>query len=591
MALRSSTRSPLGRLWGYAKEQRGLAAWSATCSVLNKLFDIAPEILIGMAVDVVVNRQASLLARWGISSLEQQLLWLGAATFVIWFLESLFEYLFSVGWRNLAQRIQHQLRLDAYQHLQKLPRPEVEARPAGSVLSLLNDDINQLERFLDGGANSLIQVVTSVLLVGLTFFYLSPTVAVLAFLPIPVILLGGFAFQRRLQPRYAEVRARSAEVNSRLLLNLQGLLQIQAYGGEEFEAERVEQASLAYQAANRSAIALSSAFTPVLRMAILAGFLCTLIVGGKQCLAGQLSAGSYSVLVFLTQRLLWPLTGLASTLDLYERAMASANRVLDLLEIPAVDLEQGQEVAQVKGDLRFQQVSFAYPNGAKVLDQLDLTIAAGQTTAVVGPTGSGKSTLVKLLLRFLEPSQGLISLDGIPLSELSRCSLRQCFALVAQDVHLSDDSVLSNVAYAQTAPDEGRVESTLELAEAKEFVQSLPGGVRASLGERAQQLSGGQRQRLAIARALYRGAPILLLDEATSALDNVTEAALVRSLERISQGRTTLVIAHRLSTVVHADIIHVLDKGKIVESGTHQELLNSDGLYAQLWRIQTASTT
>jgi len=297
------------------------------------------------------------------------------------------------------------------------------------------------------------------------------------------------------------------------------------------------------------------------------------------------------VLVFLTQRLLWPLTGLASTLDLYERAMASANRVLDLLEIPAVDLEQGQEVAQVKGDLRFQQVSFAYPNGAKVLDQLDLTIAAGQTTAVVGPTGSGKSTLVKLLLRFLEPSQGLISLDGIPLSELSRCSLRQCFALVAQDVHLSDDSVLSNVAYAQTAPDEGRVESTLELAEAKEFVQSLPGGVRASLGERAQQLSGGQRQRLAIARALYRGAPILLLDEATSALDNVTEAALVRSLERISQGRTTLVIAHRLSTVVHADIIHVLDKGKIVESGTHQELLNSDGLYAQLWRIQTASTT
>lgn len=581
--------SPLHRLIAYTRDYRPWVAAAATCSMLNKLFDIAPEILIGMAVDVVVNRQGSLLARWGIADLHQQLIWLGVATFLIWFLESSFEYLYQLLWRNLAQKIQHKLRLDAYRHLQRLPSHEVEQRSTGALLSLLNDDVNQLERFLDGGANSLIQVVTSVLLVGATFFYLSPTVAVLAFLPIPLILGGAFFFQRSLQPRYAQVREQAARVNARLNLNLHGLMNIQCYGSEEFEAQRVERESLEYQQTNKRAIALSSAFTPVLRMAILAGFLCTLIVGGKQCLDGQLSAGSYSVLVFLTQRLLWPLTGLAATSDLYERAMASASRILDLLALPAVDLDEGEVVGPVQGEVRVQGVHFQYPERGPVLQGVDLLLPAGETTAVVGSTGSGKSTLVKLLLRFLEPQQGQLLLDGRDLSTLSRRSLRQCFALVSQDVFLSDDTVRHNIAYGSPENDEVRLNEAARVAEAGDFIASLPQGLDSKLGERAQQLSGGQRQRLAIARAVYRNAPILILDEATSAVDNETEAALSRSLTALCVGRTTLVIAHRLSTVRNAHCIHVLDQGRIVESGRHEELLEKGGVYARLWDIQTGT--
>lgn len=583
--------SAIGRLLAYTRDERGRVASATLCSVLNKLFDIAPEILIGMAVDVVVNRQDSLLARWGISSLQQQLAWLGVATFLIWFLESFFEYLYQIQWRNLAQRVQHKLRLDAYRHLQRLPGTEVEKRATGSLLALLNDDVNQLERFLDGGANSLIQVGTSVILVGATFFYLSPLVAALAFLPIPAILFGAFFFQRRLQPRYAEVREQAARVNARLNTNLHGLINIQSYGSEDFEAARVEKESLHYQETNRRAIALSSAFTPVLRMAILAGFLCTLIVGGQQCLNGQLSAGSYSVLVFLTQRLLWPLTGLAATSDLYERAMASATRILDLLALPAVDLEAGESIdaSQVKGEIVFRNLSFAYPERGAVLTDLNLKLPAGQTTAVVGSTGSGKSTVVKLLLRFLETDQGTVTLDGKNVRELSRKSLRRCFSLVSQDVFLSDDTVRHNISYGSPEGSDGQLLEAARVAEVENFVLSLPQGLDSRLGERAQQLSGGQRQRLAIARAVYRNAPILILDEATSAVDNETEAALARSLREMCAGRTTLVIAHRLSTVRHADCIHVLEGGSIVESGTHEELLEKVGLYARLWAIQTGA--
>jgi ATP-binding cassette subfamily B protein len=292
----------------------------------------------------------------------------------------------------------------------------------------------------------------------------------------------------------------------------------------------------------------------------------------------------------MTQRLLWPLTRLGETFDLFQRAMASTRRILDLLDVRPRILAGTRALPRpVAGAVSFSDVRFAYDTGEEVLRGLDLEVPAGETHAVVGLTGSGKSTLVKLLLRFYEPSSGEIRVDGIDVRELAFTELRGAVGFVSQDVFLFHGSVRENVAYG--APDAGddEVREAVRLAEAHEFVAALPQGYETLVGERGQKLSGGQRQRLSIARAIVRDPAILVLDEATSSVDNETEAAIQRSLEEVSRGRTTLVIAHRLSTVRNADRIHVIEGGRVTEAGTHDELVGSGGLYAALWRVQTGT--
>ncbi len=563
-------RSPgdsLGRLLDYAAGHRR-RVWLATlCSILNKLFDIAPEILIGVAVDTVVRKQESVLATFGVVDVKAQLVLLAALTLLIWICESLFEFLYGVLWRNLAQTIQHELRVDAYGHVQRLSMAYFENRSSGSLVTILNDDINQLERFLDGGANALIQVATSTLLVGAVFFYLAPAVALLAMLPIPVILVGAFYYRRRAEPLYAAVRQQASAIGARLANNLSGIATIKSYVAEERELLSLSADSRAYTEVNARAIRVSSAFIPLIRIAVLAGFVATLIMGGFMTIEGRLAVGSFSVLVFLTQRLLWPLTNLAQTVDLYQRAMASTRRVLDLLETDRRDDGAGLPLskAEVRGEIEFKDVEFAYEGRSGLLKKLNFTIPAGTTAAFVGTTGSGKSTVVKLLLRFYEPSGGAILLDGRPLDSLLVSDVRKAMAFVSQDVFLIDGSVAENIAYGSGVVDPERIRAAARLAEADEFIMALPQGYDTAVGERGQKLSGGQRQRVSIARAILKDAPILILDEATSSVDNETEAAIQRSLERIAIGRTTLVIAHRLTTIQNADQVFSLEDGNIVD--------------------------
>ena len=329
-----SSASVLMRLLRYARSQRRQVWLASICSVLNKLFDVMPEILIGMAIDVVVRQEASFLADIGIVNPFYQILFLGAVTIAVWGFESLFQFFLQVLWRNLSQTLQHDLRLDAYGHMQDLDMAWFEDSSTGKLVAILNDDVNQLERFLDGGANALIQVATSVIAVGSVFFYVSPQIALMAFTPVPVILIGAFWFQRRAQPLYANVREKVGMLSTRLANNISGIATIKSFTREKHELEALRVESEAYVDANRSAIRISSAFIPIIRMAILVGFVATLIYGGKLTLDGELNAGAYSVLVFLTQRLLWPLTRLAETIDLFERAMASTRRILNLIEVP-----------------------------------------------------------------------------------------------------------------------------------------------------------------------------------------------------------------------------------------------------------------
>lgn len=584
-----SSLSTLFALLRHAGAQRGRVRAAAACSVLNKLFDIAPEILIGLAVDVVARREQSFLADWGVSDPYQQVYVLGALTLLIWVCESIFEYLYLRLWRGVAQDVQHGLRVEAYSHVQRLDTTWFEARSASGLASVLNDDVNQLERFLNGGASDLIQVAVTVVAVGAVFFAISPSIAVLAFMPIPVILWGAFYFQRRIAPRYDAVRAKAGAIASRISNNLSGIATIKSFAAEDREAAAVAADSRAYVDANAGAIALSSAFVPVIRMAILFGFLATFVYGGVQVLNGDLREGFYAVLVFLTQRLLWPLTRLAETVDLYERAMASTRRVLGLLEEPLPPVQHDAATGRIAGDIALRDAWFAYGEGRPALAGIDLDVRAGQTVAFVGTTGAGKTTLFKLLLGLVRPTRGEVLVDGRPMAQHAAGALREQVGWVSQDVFLFDGSVRDNIAYGRPDASDAEVERVARIAEAHEFIAALPQGYATRVGERGQMLSGGQRQRLSLARALLKDPPVLLLDEATSAVDNETEAAIQRSLRRLAHGRTVLVIAHRLSTIVHADRIVVLEAGRIVEEGTHDELLALGGRYAALWAVQTGA--
>ncbi|MDX5335717.1 MAG: ABC transporter ATP-binding protein/permease [Marinobacter sp.] len=585
----TSSFAALGRLLRYARGYRRRIIAATTCSVINKLFDIAPEILIGVAIDVVVNQEQSFVARLGFETAQQQITILAVLTFFIWAGESLFEYLYQILWRNLAQRLQSDLRQDAYEHAQRLDMSFFEARSSGQLVATMNDDVNQLERFLDGGANAMIQVVVTVVAVGAVFFVLSPLIALLAFTPIPLIIWGAFYFQCKAGPLYADVREKVGDLSSRLANNLGGIATIKSFTAELREARRLKQASEAYVEANRQAIRISSAFIPVIRMAILAGFLATFTVGGMMALNGDLNVGAYGVLVFLTQRLLWPLTGLAEIIDLFERAMASTRRILDLLAEPVNVRDQaGKDLEQpVQGRVEFDHVGFHYASSGAGVNGISLEVPAGNTLALVGATGSGKSTLIKLLLRFYDPTHGEIRLDGQAIRNVSLKSLRDAIGLVSQDVYLFEGSIRDNLAYGKPEATDEEIIEAARTAEAWSFISQLPQGLDTPVGERGVRLSGGQRQRLSLARALLKDPPVLVLDEATSAVDNETEAAIQRSLRRIGHNRTVIMIAHRLSTIVDADNIAVIDGGQVVEQGDHKTLLALNGAYAAQWRVQT----
>ncbi len=584
---------PFKRLLVYMRSHRGTIRLASACSVINKVWDLAPPLLIGLAVDVVVLKEDSLLASLGLVDPWHQLVLLSILTFAIWGLESLFEYFYGILWRNLAQTVQHELRLDTFNHVQKQGMGWFDERQKGDILAILNDDVNQLERFLDKGANDFLQVSTTVIVVGGVFLFISWKVALFAVLPIPVIIWGSFRYQKSLEPRYAEVRKSAGAMNALLENDLSGMSTIQSFTAEEREMKRVEVLSNQYRDANREAIRLSAAFTPLIRMAILCGFTATLLLGGWMTLEGTLAVGAYSVLVFMTQRLLWPLTRLGETFDLYQRAMASSTRVLDVLTSPT-EIKQGAYAPPLEdieaSSIVFSDVDFSYPGRDPVFSNLNLELRSGETVGVVGSTGAGKTTLIRLLLRFAEPTEGTIEWAGKPLDQWRLERLRSSMALVDQHITLFPTTITENIRYGNPDAEDESVYEAARLAEVSDFVEDLPDQWNTLVGEGGHRLSGGQRQRLAIARAVLKDAPLLILDEATSAVDNETEAALQRSINKLSQDRTAVIIAHRLSTVRNADRILVLDQGTIVEDGAHEDLVELGGIYSRMWAVQTGQS-
>ena len=577
----------LRELFLYSQHQKTKTKRGIIFSVLNKVFDLAPPVLIGIAIDIVVEGSESFLSGFGFEDRRQQLIVLAILTFVIWGLESLFDYLSAVTWRGISQDIEHSLRTETFKNVLTLDMKYFENKSSGRLMAILNDDVNQLERFLDTGANKLIQTTTTVLVIGGTFLYISPIIALFAFIPIPIIIFGSFKFTSKIASRYEKIRQTIETLNSNLSNSISGILNVKSFTRENKELERITDSSLEVKSANYHAIKLSAAFIPIIRIAILFGFTATLLIGGFLALDGEIKVAMYSVLLFITQRLLWPLTELGDTFDLYQRAMASFRRIYSLkTEIP--EIQDGEiNFEKLENQISLQDVNFSYVKNFNVLNHVSLTINSGQTTAIVGSTGSGKSTLIKLLLRLYEINSGKILYDDAELKDFKLSTLREKIGLVSQDVFLFEGTVFENIAYGNLNATEEEIWDAAKQSEAIDFINDLPNKENTIVGERGQKLSGGQRQRISIARAILKNPEILILDEATSSVDNETEAAIQRSLDVLKQDRTVIVIAHRLSTIRNADCIYVLENGVVTETGTHDELVNLGGIYTGLWSVQT----
>lgn len=574
-------------LYKYAQQNQTKVKRGILYSILNKLFDLAPPVLIGIAIDIVVEGSDSFIGSLGFEDRRQQLIILAFITFIIWGLESIFDYVAAVTWRNIAQDLQHSLRTETFEKTLDLDLTFFENKSSGRLMAILNDDVNQMEQFLNEAANRLIQTATTVIVIGGTFIYISPLVAVFAFIPIPVIIFGSYKFTQRIAERYSKIRNNVESLNAHLSNSITGILTVKSFNRKDKEYRRIQEASQEVKTANYEAIKLSAAFIPIIRIAILFGFTATLLIGGFLALDGQIKVAMYSVMLFITQRLLWPLTELGMIFDVYQKAMASFRRIINLKETKPLIKDGDIQMEELRENIKFENLNFEYVPNFPVLKNVNIEIVKGKTTAIVGSTGSGKSTLIKLILRFYEKKSGNILFDNIQIESLTIDNLRSKIGLVSQDVFLFEGTVFENIAYGNIDASIEEVWNAARLSESDKFISELPNQENTIVGERGQKLSGGQRQRISIARAILKNPEILILDEATSAVDNETEAAIQESLETLKEGRTVIAIAHRLSTIRNADLIYVLESGEIVEQGTHDDLLNNHGVYAKLWDVQT----
>ena len=577
-------------LYKYAQENEAKVKRGIIYSVLNKLFDLAPPVLIGIAIDIVVEGSESFIGNFGFEDRRQQLIILAFITFVIWGFESIFDYVAAVTWRNIAQDLQHSMRTETFNKTLDLDLSFFENKSSGRLMAILNDDVNQMENFLNEAANRLIQTATTVIVIGATFLYISPLVAIFAFIPIPVIVFGSYKFVQRIGERYSKIRNNVESLNAHLSNSITGILTVKSFNREKKEYKRIDSASDEVKTANYDAIKLSAAFIPIIRVAILFGFTATLLIGGFLALDGQIKVGMYSVMLFITQRLLWPLTELGMIFDSFQKAMASFRRIMNLRDTNPTINDGETELLELKNKISFENLNFEYVKDFPVLKNINIEIEKGKTTAIVGSTGSGKSTLIKLILRFYEKNSGKILFDEHEIESLSLESIRNKIGLVSQDVFLFEGSVFENIAYGNIEANSEEVWNAARLSESDRFINDLPNKEDTIVGERGQKLSGGQRQRISIARAILKNPEILILDEATSAVDNETEAAIQESLETLKEGRTVIAIAHRLSTIRNADLIYVLEDGEIVENGTHDQLLGNNNVYTKLWDVQTGKT-
>ncbi|ARS89423.1 ABC transporter ATP-binding protein [Natrarchaeobaculum aegyptiacum] len=602
---RDSVESPMRRLLvEYGRPYWFSVSIGLIASVLARALDLLPALMLAVAIDAVFS-DAAFAEQVPLSALPEA--WLpttemGQFTFVVVVIAgsfafgAIFHWLRNWGFNAFSQSVQHDVRTATYDKMQRLDMEFFANKQTGEMMSVLSNDVNQLERFLNEGMNSATRLIVMVVGITVLLFWLEPQLALVSLAPVPLIAMFTYLFVKKIQPKYAAVRSSVGKVNSRLENNLGGINVIKSSNTESFESGRVEDVSRKYYDTNWGAIWLRIKFFPGLQLISGIGFVLTFLVGGYWVftgtgpgpITGELAVGTFVVFIMYTQQLVWPMAQFGQVINMYQRAEASSERIFGLMD------EQGRierdanadELEVYEGRVAYERVGFAYDDGEPVLEDVSFEVDGGETVALVGPTGAGKSTVLKLLLRLYDVDEGTIRIDGQDVRDVSLSSLRRSMGYVGQESFLFYGTVEENIAYGSFDASREEIEAAARAAEAHDFVQNLPDGYDTMVGERGVKLSGGQRQRIAIARAVLEDPDILVLDEATSDVDTETEMLIQRSIDDLTEDRTTFAIAHRLSTIKDADQILVLEGGQIVERGTHAKLLEEDGLYAHLWGVQ-----
>lgn len=493
-------------------------------------------------------------------------------------------YLSHVG----AMKLVADMRVIVYEHLQKLSLSFYQDKQTGQLMSRTINDTATFEVLL---AHAVPDLITNILIfvgIGILLFIINPLLAALTLIPIPFLILGGFVFVKKIQPRFKKAQRRLGDLNAVVQDNISGIKEIQAFNQQGRERNRVEKGAQKYTSEVLSAMKLSSVFHPGVEMMSSLGTVIVVAFGGWLALGNYVSIADIVAFIMFLSLFYQPVTTLARVIEDLQQALAGGERVFELLdtEPDIVDSKDAKVITRAKGEIAFKNVSFHYIPENPVLKNISFAVKPGKMIALVGPTGVGKTTIISLVARFYDPLSGEILIDGINLKDMTISSLRNQISIVLQDIFLFNGSIAENIAYGSMEASLDDIVMAAKIARAHEFISDMPEGYDTVIGERGIKLSGGQKQRLSIARAVLRNTPILILDEATASVDVQTEIEIQQAIQELSGSRTIIVIAHRLSTVKQADQILVLKEGEIVESGTHEQLLKQEGLYSQLCEVQ-----
>ncbi|MCT9096647.1 ABC transporter ATP-binding protein [Haloarchaeobius sp. HME9146] len=600
---RARVDRPMVRLFReYGREHWVAIVGGILMGIAAHTMALLPTYVLAETIDAVFMQtkpqySLPLVPQWLVPASRTGQFWFSVGLVGLTYLSStVFTWLMGLGLNSFAQSVQHNVRADSYDAMQRLDYEFFADKQTGELMSVLNNDVNRLEQFLNGGLFIATMLLVNVGVTAVLLAYLQWQLALLTMVTVPVIGLFTYKFVQTIQPMYSEVRSTVGQLNSRLENNLGGIEVIKASTTEDFEADRVTDASQEYYDKNWNAITTRVKFFPGLRFTAGIGFVLTFAVGGHWVLTGQapplmsgtLRVGTFVAFVYLGQRFIWPMSQFGELVNLYQNARASAERIFGLMDEPST-LGGGEDLPELTvedGTVAYDHVTFGYDDDETVLEDVSFDVSGGEMLALVGPTGAGKSTVLKLLLRLYDVNDGSISIDGQDIRDVSPESLRDSVGYVSQDTYLFYGSVRDNIAYGKFDATDEEIEAAARAADAHEFISDFEDGYDTEVGERGVKLSGGQRQRIGIARVLLRDPDILLLDEATSDVDTETELRIQESIENLVADRTVIAIAHRLSTVKDADQILVLEDGAVEERGTHEELLETDGTYADLWGVQ-----